>query len=68
MADDGSVVLAGSTTGDWVGVNNGDHDLAALKLDANGTLLWKWQVRKVRCHGKETHFWPDMFGTFQGMK
>ncbi|CAM9964478.1 unnamed protein product, partial [Laminaria digitata] len=44
MAEDGSTIIAGSTKGDWNMTNMGEHDLAVLKLDADGTLLWKWQV------------------------
>ncbi|CAM9731332.1 unnamed protein product [Ectocarpus fasciculatus] len=40
---DGSVVLAGSTEGDWAGTNAGLGDFAAVKLDESGTVLWKWQ-------------------------
>ena len=35
LSDDGSVVLAGLSVGDF----------AAVKLDANGTKVWAWQVR-----------------------
>lgn len=44
MRDDGSVVVAGSTWGDWDIPNVGGWDFTAFKLDANGMLLWKWQV------------------------
>lgn len=44
LAEDGSAVLSGSTTGDWNATNLGQTDFAALKLDVDGTLLWKWQV------------------------
>ncbi|CAN0335703.1 unnamed protein product, partial [Ectocarpus sp. 8 AP-2014] len=40
---DGSVVLAGSTEGDWGGTNAGLGDFAAVKLDDSGAVLWKWQ-------------------------
>ncbi|CAM9534982.1 unnamed protein product [Ectocarpus sp. 12 AP-2014] len=40
---DGSVVLAGSTEGDWGGTNAGLGDFAAVKLDESGAVLWKWQ-------------------------
>ena len=42
---DGSTVLAGYTEGFWNGTNNGLEDFAAVKLDADGTAEWKWQVR-----------------------
>ena len=41
----GSTVLAGYTEGPWNGANNGSDDFAAVKLDADGTVEWKWQVR-----------------------
>ena len=48
MADDGSVVVAGYTWGDWDGVNAGGYDFVAIKLDAAGEEVWVWQVRHVR--------------------
>lgn len=44
MGDDGSVVVAGQTDGDWDIPNLGHGDMAAFKLDVDGTLLWRWQV------------------------
>lgn len=44
MGDDGSVVVVGGTGGDWDIPNEGSWDMAAFKLDASGTLVWKWQV------------------------
>lgn len=44
VGDDGSVVVAGGTWGNVCVVNQGGPDMAAFKLDADGTLLWKWQV------------------------
>lgn len=41
---DGSTVLVGSTEGDWNATNAGSRDFAAVKLDEDGTVLWKWQV------------------------
>ncbi|CAM9350235.1 unnamed protein product [Scytosiphon promiscuus] len=41
--EDGSVVVVGSTQGDWDGTSSGEEDFAAFKLDSNGTLIWKWQ-------------------------
>ncbi|CAM9445750.1 unnamed protein product [Ectocarpus fasciculatus] len=41
---DGSVVLAGYTHGEWSGELTGEEsDFAAVKLDANGTEVWRWQ-------------------------
>ena len=45
MSVDGSVVLAGATDGSWNTTSAGDSDWAAIKLDAEGTVVWKWQVR-----------------------
>lgn len=47
MGLDGSVVLAGYTAGDWAAENQGGNDFAAVKLDADGTLLWQWQVTQL---------------------
>lgn len=44
MNDDGSVVLVGHTYGIWNTTNTGDSDCVAIKLDANGTMEWTWQV------------------------
>ena len=40
----GSIVLAGSTLGDWSGLNAGSDDFAALALDSEGQEIWRWQV------------------------
>lgn len=46
MADSGSSVLAGCTSGGRDGENGlGGDDFAVVKLDANGNELWRWQVR-----------------------
>lgn len=47
VTEEGFVVLAGTTWGDWNGTNKGDSDFAACKLDINGNLLWKWQASRV---------------------
>ncbi|CAM9410233.1 unnamed protein product, partial [Hapterophycus canaliculatus] len=44
-ADDGSVILAGYTYGSLDGDLEGICDRAVVKLDANGTEVWRWQVR-----------------------
>ena len=44
---DGSVILAGHTKGAWNGPNDGSNDFAAVKLDANGTVVWRWQVLRI---------------------
>ena len=46
MGDTGSVILVGSTNGDWEKPNRGGEDFAAVKLNTtDGSILWKWQVR-----------------------
>lgn len=47
ITDDGAVILAGDTAGDWAGTNAGEDDFAAVKLSADGVEEWRWQVR---CH------------------
>ena len=43
--DNGSVILVGSTWGDWEKSNRGGEDFAAVKLNTtDGSILWKWQV------------------------
>lgn len=55
--DNGSVVLIGNTRGDWSGENSGGADFAAVKLDENGLVLWRWQVNTVPC---TTHLLNDI--------
>ncbi|CAN0213505.1 unnamed protein product [Ascophyllum nodosum] len=43
VSEDGSVVLAGQTDGSWNATSAGVSDWAAMKLDAEGTVVWKWQ-------------------------
>lgn len=58
MGTDGSVVMAGYTNGGLANERNFGEDgygsdFAAVKLDANGTLLWTWQViRPVLCENE----------------
>ncbi|CBN75056.1 Transmembrane receptor kinase [Ectocarpus siliculosus] len=40
---DGSVVMAGQTSGDFSGISVGSNDFIAIKLDAEGNELWTWQ-------------------------
>lgn len=45
--EDGSVVAAGDVNGTWGGEpSKGDTDFAAVKLDPDGTLLWRWQASR----------------------
>ena len=41
---DGSVILAGSSSGNWSGVTLGEMDFIAIKLDSDGNEMWRWQV------------------------
>ena len=45
VASDGSVVLAGYTTGAYAAENAGSDDFVVIKLDDYGKVLWTWQVR-----------------------
>ena len=57
MADDGSVVFAGYSQGDILGVDTSvlapstysavpdEKNFVAYKLDSEGTEVWRWQVR-----------------------
>ncbi|CAM9524878.1 unnamed protein product, partial [Ectocarpus sp. 13 AM-2016] len=40
---DGSIILAGTTEGDWDGPNAGGGDFAMVALSADGEELWRWQ-------------------------
>lgn len=57
MGEDASVVVVGGTGGAWDIPNIGGWDMAAFKLDANGTLLWKWQVTSVSGRVLTRHLW-----------
>lgn len=48
MGSAGSVYLIGNTRGNWSGVNKGARDFAVVKLHANGSELWRWQVNGPR--------------------
>lgn len=41
---DGSIIVAGYTTGNWGTINEGGFDFFALALDADGEVLWTYQV------------------------
>lgn len=46
MTNDGCFVLAGHTEGVFSGeASAGGEDFAAVKLDAEGQEVWRWQVR-----------------------
>lgn len=46
---DGSVTLGGTSWGAWDATNFGSGDFAALKLDENGTEVYRWQVINPSC-------------------
>lgn len=60
MAEDGSVVIAGYSSGDFVGAIAGVSDssstrsdwfesnFTAIKIDSEGSEVWAWQVRTQR--------------------
>ena len=48
VAEDGSVFVVIETNGHWGGsLRVGADDFAAVKLDANGTEIWRWQVSQA---------------------
>lgn len=42
---DDSVVITGYTEGAIAETNAGGSDVCAVRLDADGTEVWRWQVR-----------------------
>lgn len=44
VRSDGSIFVAGITTGDWDGEGHSLPDMAGVALDANGSELWRWMV------------------------
>lgn len=47
MGKDGSAYLAGRTYGPYNKAIDDDNDFAAVKLDSDGNVLWRWQVRNA---------------------
>lgn len=46
--EDGSVIIAGFTVGNWAKSNTkGSMDFAAVKLDPAAAVVWTWQVQYV---------------------
>ena len=64
-SDSDSVVLAGYTFGNWDDEAKGG-DFAAVKLDSQGTELWRWQVREPSLSSRLTVSYPS--GTTQKMR
>lgn len=54
VGSDGSIVLAGETNGNWEGESSGKMDFAAIKLGADGSEIWRWQVKT--CVAVTFHF------------
>lgn len=52
MGSDGCSVLAGFTVGNWNGTEDivDGQDFAAVKLAFDGSVLWRWQVRRACSH------------------
>lgn len=54
VQSDGTILLAGDTTGSWYGSNTGSsdedspRDFAAVMLTADGMELWRYQVGAYR--------------------
>lgn len=44
IAQDGSIVLAGWTDGDFYGANAGSTDFFAVKLNPEMEEIWRWQA------------------------
>lgn len=47
VLDDGSILLSGFTADSFAGKNIGSYDVAAIKLDANGNEIWRYQVSDI---------------------
>lgn len=43
-ANDGSVIIAGYTSGSYENMNAGSPDFVAVKIDCDGNPIWQWQV------------------------
>lgn len=46
VGEDGGLVLAGYSTGAWGQQNLGEEDFVVIKLDEDGSELWRWQVKR----------------------
>lgn len=44
VGDDDAIVLGGYSRGHWSGGNAGGADFVAVKLRADGSEQWRWQV------------------------
>lgn len=51
VSEDGSVVIAGISHGDFAWLDKSSHrlggDFLAIKLDSEGAEMWRWQVRTI---------------------
>lgn len=44
VGENGSIILAGFTSGSWIENNAGEEDYLVIKLDSDGNEIWVWQV------------------------
>lgn len=61
---DDSVVITGYTEGDWAQTNAGGSDFCAVRLSADGTEVWRWQVRTRLLVGNPQHQSEECTGWF----
>lgn len=47
VAEDGAIILTGSTNDTFAGSCTYSYDGLAVKLDPDGTEVWRWQVRRL---------------------
>lgn len=43
--EEGSVIMAGYTSGSFLETGAGEEDYLAVKLDSDGNEIWIWQVQ-----------------------
>lgn len=44
VGSNGTYVFAGHSEGVWNGTNAGGYDFVVFKVDAQGDIIWIWQV------------------------
>lgn len=49
LTADENIVLSGSTSGNYNETLTGTRDAVAVKLDPNGAVLWRYQVKCPHC-------------------
>ena len=65
---EGSVILVGVTSGDTMGTNRGSGDFAAVELDTNGTVQWRWQVMRASLLNSTLFNFPKIYILKKKMK